>query len=455
MSGTLRFWVLVILLVVTFFTGGGARGDIQSLIILRPIAVLCCGFALWGLRLEHIRDQRFLLGIAAAIFLLTGSHLIPLSPSVWGNLPGRDLITEIDKAAGLGEVWRPLTVVPSAGRNALYSLFVPLAVLLLGIQLSREEKFALLPVLMGLGLFSGFLGLLQSIGDPQGALYFYNVTNNGSAVGLFANRNHQAVFLATLFPMLAVYACAEVRTEEQARVRGYIALAAGAVLVPLILVTGSRAGLILGVAGLLSAPLLYRRPTISVPKKRKGNKLDLRWLFGGFAVLCIGGITVIMSRAEALKRITAPDQTEELRFKAWPYIVDMTEKYFPLGSGAGSFVEVYQLDEPKMLLKPTYFNHAHNDWLELCLTFGLPGLILLMVALSAFARRAYQLFRADCGEQRTIPMARLGTVVIAMVALASIGDYPLRTPTLACVFVLSVLWMAAPIGNTSKSTGSL
>jgi hypothetical protein len=35
--------------------------------------------------------------------------------------------------AELGEVWRPIAMVPPAAWNAFYSLFVPLAVLLLGV----------------------------------------------------------------------------------------------------------------------------------------------------------------------------------------------------------------------------------------------------------------------------------------------------------------------------------
>jgi O-antigen ligase len=455
-AGSRIFWALVLFLVLVFFTGGGARGDIQSLIILRPVAVLMCGFALWSLKREHVQANRFLFGMAVAIFALVGLHLIPQPPAIWGSLPGREIIAEIDKTAGLGDVWRPLTMVPSGGWNAFYSLFVPLAVLLLGAQLSREERFQLLPVLMGLGLFSGFIGLLQVIGDPQGLLYFYNVTNNGSAVGLFANRNHQAILLATLFPMLAVYACAGVKSEEQVKVRGYVALAAGVVLVPLILVTGSRAGLIVGVVGLLSVALLYRRPAITTPKKRKGNKLDLRWLLAGFAVICLGGLTVMMSRAEAFKRLSAPDQTEDLRFKAWPYVMDMAEKYFPFGSGAGSFVEVFQVDEPNVLLKPSYFNHAHNDWLELYLTFGLPGLLLLACVVFVFAKATLSAFRAEIGEGRNVLFARLGAVAVVILALGSIGDYPLRAPTLAAVLMITALWTASPRGGeVSNNTGSL
>jgi hypothetical protein len=448
------YWALIVFLNLTFLTGGASRADVQSLIILRPAALIFCAIGLFTFKWEHVRAYRFLFCMAASIFALVGSHLMPLPPSIWGAMPGRDIITEIDRVAELGEVWRPVSMVPSATWNALYSLFVPFAVLILGVQLSREERFKLLPWVLGLGTFSGLIGILQTIGAPQGPLYLYSVTNNGAAVGLFSNRNHQAILLASLFPMLAVFACARIKSEDQAKVRGYLALAGGAVLIPLLLVTGSRAGLIVGLVGLASTMLLYRKPTVLVPKKRKGNRLDLRWLFGAFAVLCLGALTFIMSRAEALQRITAADQSEDMRFRAWGPIAEMAWKYFPFGSGVGSFIEVYQIDEPYDLLKPTYMNHAHNDWLEVYMTTGLPGLIILAIAVGAFVTTVRTVFLTKTDGRRSILYPRLGAVIIAILAIGSIGDYPLRTPTLACLLVISILWLADDRDASAKTTGS-
>jgi O-Antigen ligase len=449
------YWALITFLILTFFTGGASRADVQSLIILRPAAVIFCGIGLWSLRWEHVKAHRFLFGMAAAIFALVLIDLIPLPPSIWGALPGRGIITEIDKVAELGAVWRPISMVPSSTWNAFYALFVPLAVLLLGVQLTREERFKLLPWVLGLGLFSGFWGILQVVGDPQGSLYLYNVTNNGSAVGLFSNRNHQAILLASLFPMLAVYASTSVRSEEQLGLRLWLAIGAGVVLVPLLLVTGSRAGLILGVVGLLSISLVYRKPSSLTPKKRKSKKFDMRYALAGFGVLCLGALTIIMSRAEAFQRLFAAAQGEDERFKVWVPIAQMAWKYFPFGSGIGSFVEVYQIDEPYELLSPEYYNHAHNDWLEVYLVGGLPAMLLLGIALFAWAKLSLNSLRTALGEGRATAFARLGALCTFILALGSIGDYPLRAPSLACAFVIATLWLASDTGRSPKSGGSL
>jgi hypothetical protein len=227
------FWALVAFIMLTFLTGGAARGDVQSLVILRPAAVVFCAIGLWSLSWAEVRAYKFLFSLAAAVFALVALHLIPLPPSIWGALPGRAFIVEIDKGAELGLVWRPISMVPAATRNALYALFIPLATLILAVQIGRERRFQILIVFISVGLASGLLGMLQVVSAPDGPLYFYDVTNNGSAVGLFSNRNHQAMWLACLFPMLAVFACAGVNSFDQSRLRLGLSIAAGAVLVPL------------------------------------------------------------------------------------------------------------------------------------------------------------------------------------------------------------------------------
>ena len=37
--------------------------------------------------------------------------------------------------------------------------------------------------------------------------------------------------------------------------------------------------------------------------------------------------------------------------------------------------------------------------------------------------------------------ARLGSVIILMLSIASLGDYPLRTPSLSGLLVLATIWM--------------
>ncbi len=470
------FLALCLLLLLSLLMGGASRGDVSSLVILRPAAILLLGYGLWGLTWEQVKAYRHLFGLAAAMLVVTLIQLVPLPAAVWSRLPGRELIAEIDRVAGLGAVWRPISLVPAATWNGFYAMMVPLGVLVLGARLTIEESCRLLPLAIALGLVSAFLALLQIIGPAGGPFYFYDITNSGSAVGLFANRNHQAVLLALMFPMLAVIASLSRHSRGprhsrgQAGLRTGLAIAAGAFLVPLTFITGSRMGLVVAALGIASSLLLYRPRVRGLASARdfarpKAEQTGARrhrppqqprraWGLALVGLLSLGLslATISMGRAEAYQRIMEQDAAEEGRFKAWGPITQMVGEYFPVGSGLGSFAEVYQVHEPRSLLATTYFNHAHNDWLEVLLTGGLPALALLLCACGLTLVRAIQLKRSagqlkqSAGGLRTEQLfARLGLVLVIMLAIGSLADYSLRTPGLASLFALAALWAATPM----------
>jgi O-antigen ligase len=159
--------------------------------------------------------------------------------------------------------------------------------------------------------------------------------------------------------------------------------------------------------------------------------------------ICLTIVTVWFGRAEAWDRLLATDPADELRVAILPILFDLTWTYFPVGAGIGSFESVFRLNEPDVLLAPTYMNHAHNDWLEVALTGGIPAVILLLIALVAFVVRATPLFSRQLKPTPSLCLARLGSVLILLLAIASSSEYPLRTPSLACLFVVASLWMVS------------
>jgi O-antigen ligase len=434
------FNALIALLILLFSTGGGSRADIQSLIVLRPLSAIFLGYGLSRLTSTQVKQHRFLFAMAIAMIGLTLLQLIPLPPSVWAKLPGRGLIVDIDSTAGLGAVWRPMSLVPSGTWNSLFALLAPLAVLTLGAQLSSDQRWRLLPFIIALGVVSGIVAVMQLGASGTDSLYLYQVTNNGAAVGLFANRNHQAIFLALLLPVLAAYASADMPAGIDPRARTIISIAIGVFLVPLILITGSRAGLIAFGLGLLSVPLLYR-----FPKRHAGKAGRARWLIPSLAIAAIasglGLLTILLGRAEAFDRIAGYHNMIDFRFQAWGPVLAMVRRFFPIGSGFGSFAEVYRVYEPDELLNTAYFNHAHNDWLEVVFAGGLPAGLLLGAAAMAFLLKAIDLIRAVRDREQL--MASLGMCLMLLFAMSSITDYPLRVPSLAGVFCVAAVWASA------------
>lgn len=447
------YYLLVGYLAFVFLCGGGSRADIQSLIILRPLAVLVGGAALLTLRWSDLRRYRFLSIMACLMLLLALSHIVPLPPSIWQGLPGRDFVVGMERASGLSDVWRPLSLAPTAAQNSFFALFVPLAALLLVVQLELDDLRRLGKPLLLIGAVSGLLGILQIVGDPNGSLYLYRITNNGQSVGLFANRNHQAVFLVTMLPLLALYASQPLRTDDQIKTRLVICTAAAIILVPLVLVTGSRQALVLSPLAMGAAFWIYKRPHASIARRRGEGKSYTTMFAAIAAALLLVVIMAVASRSEALNRLIATDLNEEVRGKAWQVVADLVGTFFPVGSGAGSFAEVYQIAEPLSDLNPTYLNRAHNDYLDIALTHGLPGLLLLAAAVLAFGRAVWIIARRKASGRPGERLARVGLSIMLMFGLASVVDYPLRAPSLGCFFIVACCWIYAGLPRKADSTG--
>jgi O-antigen ligase len=433
----LRFVTLLILLFACFLMGGASRVDVLSLVILQPLAVICTGiFLVFGrdIRWDAIKIPLLVLVALAAIMAV---QLIPLPPDLWMALPGHGQFGSSARVAGLEQPWRPISVTPDLTIDSLVSLSTPLAVLVGFASLPAERTRALLPYLVGGVTLSAVVGLAQLASGGRGPLYFYDVTNIGSSVGLFANRNHQAVLLAMGWPMLAVWAT--LRTNRPTGgARLLIALALALFFVPMILVAGSRAGLVLGAVGLAAAFLVQKRGALNL---RRFERWKVMLAAASMvAVIAVIGSAILFSRDEALERTSSMALSEEARFTYLPTIWRILGDFFPVGTGFGSFDPVFRVYEPLAILAPRYFNHAHNDLLELILVGGLPAAALLVAFLAWLAKRAFRVLRARHGGA-SLTFARLGLTVTVMLLLSSLVDYPLRTPLLAALFAVGCGWL--------------
>ena len=133
----------------------------------------------------------------------------------------------------------------------------------------------------------------------------------------------------------------------------------------------------------------------------------------------------------------------------------MAREYFPWGSGFGSFPDVFKVWEPEEALGFTYTNHAHNDWLELLMTGGVPAMLLLLVVVAAWGWRTYVAWRVMKPATREARYARMASILVLMLALASVVDYPLRVPSMMGFAVVLALWLhrdsALPRDDAAKN----
>jgi O-antigen ligase len=448
-----QFWGILITLSMLFLMGGSSRADVQSLAILDPAMVLCCGAALLTLKQQHWNGKRWLVFALMIVFLLVAFYLLP-TPRQFENISrGVSDLATINAAANVTGASQLLAAAPTAAWQSLFFLFAPLAVFLFAIQLERRDFLLTLPLIIFAATISGVIGMLQIIGSADGPLYLYRITNNGAAVGLFANRNHAAVLLACLIPMLAVFAAGSSATKRGGRnTRQLISIAIAVILVPLILVTGSRSGMLAAIIGLVGGLLLYNSSVSIYSRSKTGRPLAA--ILMASLLFCLVFATIYFSRAEAIKRIFAENSSANDRADFWASSLQLFWQYFPFGFGPGSFVPAFQKEEPLFLLNSAYLNRLHNDWLETVLTFGVPGILILICGLAYYMRRSFILWVRMDGARSTVATGRMASVVIAILGIASVSDYPLRTPTMMGVAALVLCWFIEARDDPEDATNN-
>lgn len=438
----LRFGLFATLVVLCFMMGGGARDDIASLIILRPTAIFLTAVILILPGRMDWRPVRAPLLLCLLFSALMAVQLIPLPPSIWQALPGRQLFVEAAALSGEAQPWRPLSVAPDLTWNALAAMVIPVAGLLGFAALDGPGRRRLLPFLGGAAVISAILGFLQLASGPESPLYFYRITNDDSAVGLFSNRNHNAALLAIAFPMLALWA---VTGPEQVRLRGprTIAAAAGAaLLVAAVVATRSRAGLGFGALGATIGWIVY------VQQARLAGALRARhWklLLLGIAAIAILLAALILLQPSSLNRLIGGEAGSDLRARNFAQLLVVTRDSLPWGTGFGTFDPVWRIHETLASLDPQYFNHAHNDLFELAITGGAPALALLALSVLWLGVSVLRVLRPWSTGDRRLLFGRLGLTIVAILLLWSLVDYPLRTPSIALTAAIAAGWLGAAV----------
>lgn len=423
------------LFVVLLIAGGASREDALGQTLVRAVS--------WGALIALLMvGKPITLGKNAPIFLILLAalllallQLIPLPPGVWQALPGRQIFAEAMGASGQNAPWRPLTISPSATVNAASSLIVPLVALILASALGENERRWLPGILLAIIAVSTFVGLLQFSGAGIDNPLINDI--GGEISGTFANRNHFALFLAFGCMVAPVWAFLDGRPPTW---RGPVALGLVLLFVLMILATGSRAGLVLGLLSLCIGLMLVQKDIRRITSRYS------RWVFPALiaGMLALVAVLVVLSfsenRAVSIDRIFSVDAGQDMRSRGLPTVTAMVREYLPLGSGLGGFNATFRMHEPFDLLKPTYFNHAHNDLLEVLLDAGIPGALLLFAAICWWAWTSFHAWRAGSSARHALP--KLGSAILLLIIIASAADYPARTPMIMAAAIIAAIWLS-------------
>jgi O-antigen ligase len=427
MINRLRPYVAPAYLLLCLLIGGSAQGAWGNA-ILRLIALALIAVALIKPGKEPVPKRlRWLLGLAALAVFLVLLQLLPLPVAVWSALPGRDMVLSGVQLLGLQPGPMPLSLAPYDSLATSLALLPPLG-MLAAMLAYRETSPAWLAGALIAGAIGGvLLGILQvSSPDPiDSPWYLYRQSNFGVATGFFANSNHMAGLLLVTIPFIAALgARVRERSEDVKKRSAALALVGGGLVVVILglMLNGSLAGYGLGGPVVLASLLMLLKP----PKQYAA--------YGAVAIGLISLAAVALLWASPVSGKLGGDATVSVstRQSILANSAELAKTYMPFGSGIGTFQKVYPLTEDPAEVDRTYVNHAHNDYLELAIETGLPGIVLMIMFLAWWGVSVWRMLRSPAAGHFAVAAA-IGS---AAALLHSLVDYPLRTAAFSATFAM-------------------
>ncbi len=375
-----------------------------------------------------------------ALFLLGWPllQLVPLSPGLMTMLdPQR--AAELSRFARAGISVAPtISLHPDATVQMVLTLAAALGVFVLARELCRRESHALEWLAAGVIV----LGLVEAV--P--ALRQYALLQTGTVTptgagddfirGTFGNRNLLAAWLEGCYGVALALAMA--RRRAAAPVTAVVGLAA-VVLAVVVILSFSRMGMV-GIA----AQSVFWGCVTGRGCRRGASQIVLilmAVILGAGAVGWTGVTKRYTPGSLALER--------EGRLAMWGDSIRAMRRYPLVGAGGGAFSSAFRRSHA--YLTGYTIDHAHNEYLEGAVEWGVPAAMALAAGMAAALVR---IFRGLKGQQRERQrQIGLGCLAGALaIALHAAVDFPLRIPAILALFCV-LLGMAAGAGRPGPVIG--
>lgn len=436
MKRLITSWLVGGYVLLSIILGGSAQSAWTNL----ALQILGVAFIAWasicGARNGLSRDA-----FAFDVLLVCGMfvvlvQLIPLPTNIWSALPGREIVS-----VGLGQLGIPLAPAPISlmPYNSVLTLFAAIPAIAV---LAATERLQPSPRATGYAIVAGMIaavlvGAIQVAGGPESKAYFYQVHSPG-AIGFFANGNHMATLLLISIPMAAALLTSR---SSMDRISPFLRHALGLAFVAFVLLgivlNGSRAAVGLFVPVTIATASLF---PVMVRWRRAALALSI--------VTLIAGVAVIVSNPLNSEEFTvngSPSATT--RGEIWSRTAEAIHDTFPVGTGLGTFQDVYHRYEDLDQVSNDYVNHAHNDYLEVAMELGAGGILLMIAFFGWWANTVIRVWRTPATTQ----FAKAATIVTATILAHSLVDFPLRTSAISAIFGGCIALMTQRLAPTPVS----
>ncbi|GHA27755.1 O-antigen ligase family protein [Oceanisphaera arctica] len=325
-----------------------------------------------------------------------------------------------------------------------YSL---LFVMVLSVFHTRRRLTVLLAVLVVSGTLQAFYGTLMTLSGLEWTFFTEKTSYQSVASGTFVNRNHLAGYLEMTMAcgiglMMALRdggsfswkAMLELIMGPKARLRiGLVIMVIGLVM------SRSRMGNTAFFVSLVVIGGIF----ILLNKENRGRNVILLASFVLIDILVISqyfGLDKLKDRLintrfsdEVVNEVVVARQNE-VRDDVYLQALPALEQHWLTGSGAGSFEAIFpQYMGPDIAVM--HFDHAHNDFIQFAIEYGLIGTLpLAAFVLLAFWHALRALWRTESWYRSGIGFASAMGMLALMIH--SFTDFNLQIPANAATFVV-------------------
>ena len=301
--------------------------------------------------------------------------------------------------------------------------------------------------LMALGLFEALYGLVQSIAGWQWIFTYKKIFYTVQATGTYINPNHFAGLLELIFPFSLVSA---LQRLDQLNLHSHAAAPSGLprserlsalifysfatlLLFAGILLSRSRMGLLSVTLAALAMGLLW------LSQSAQPGRLLLILVLLVAAVL----LSFWLGLGPLLSRYSSLDIDFSTRLSVWKDSVVLIRSQPLLGTGLGTFADSFSQVQSTLLGRTV--DHAHNDYLEFTVEWGLPGATLLFgLILWLFVRTTRASLRPAKSESHYLALACSGSILALLVH--SLADFNLQISANALLFSV-ILGLACAVAT--------
>lgn len=336
--------------------------------------------------------------------------------------------------------WRTFSLDPSETRVASYKGLSYFCIMLLSILLITSEARLkqLLVVIVLSGTFQAVYGSLQAMSGNE-LSWIFELHNSSIATGGFIYKNHFANFLLLCLSMGIGLLVASLNNHSadttRKKLRNMVSTLIGGKAVIRIALALMVIGLVMSRSRMGNAAFFISMTITGIFafiyfKQRSKNLTILLislFIIDTFILGAWFGLDKVKNRIEQTSL------SQETRDEVNVYGLELIKKYPLIGTGAGSFYAVFSMvkgDEIKL-----FYDHAHNDYLQFSIEYGLPVTLLLAALVLASLRQTIYTLRNRKNNLMKGTAFGCMMAIIGMLIHITV-DFNLQAPANAVYFVL-------------------